>query len=368
MNKLIPIAKPQILKSDIKLSTQAIKRGWNEKHLYYVNKFENDFKKKISSKFAIATSSCTGAITLALSSLKMKKGSEIILSNINWIATVSPIVNLGFKPVFCDIDQKNWCISPDEIKKKITRNTSAIIITHLYGNLCDIENIKKILKRKSIYLIEDAAEALGSKKYNKYAGTFGDFGCFSFHASKLITTGEGGMLVTNNKKFYQIAKKLSNHGRSNKNYKSYIPDEIGHKFKMTNPQAALGISQLKRLDKLVEKKREIFSYYKKKLNFSFLKFNNEEINETNSYWLTSLFVKKKKFNFKKFRKYMLKNKVDVRNFFPPLSTLKMFKTKKKFPNSKIIFLNSFNLPSHLDLKKNEQNRIIFLIKNFFKKK
>ena len=326
MKKFIPIAKPQIFKSDINLATEAIKKGWNKKHVYYVNKFERSFKEKISSRFAIATSSCTGAITLALSSLKLKKGSEIILSNINWIATASPIVNLGYKPVFCDIDQKNWCISPDEIKKKITKNTSAIIITHLYGNLCNIKNIKKILKKKNIYLIEDAAEALGSKINNKYAGTFGDFGCYSFHASKLITTGEGGMLVTNNKRLFEIAKKLSNHGRSSKNYKSYFPDEIGHKFKMTNPQAALGISQLKRLDILVKKKREIFSYYKKKLNQSFFKFNNEESNETNSYWLTSLFIKNKKFNFLKFKKYMFKNKVDVRNFFPPLSTLKMFKT------------------------------------------
>ena len=366
MTKFIPIAKPHILKSDINLASKAIKDGWNKKHTYYLNKFENKFKKKISAKFAIATSSCTGALTLALASLKLKKGSEIILSNLNWIATVSPVVNLGYKPIFCDVDLKNWCISVDQIKKKITKKTAAVIFTHLYGNLCEIKKIKKYLKEKKIYIIEDAAEALGSKINGSYAGTFGDFGCFSFHASKTITTGEGGMLITNNSKLNKIAKKLSDHGRSKKNYKAYFADDIGFKFKMTNPQAALGISQISRLEKILNRKREIFNYYKKNIKYDFLDFNFEDNGVKNSYWLTSIHVRKKKFNFKKFQKYMMAKGVDIRGFFPPLSTLPMFKSKEIFKNSSILFSNSFNIPSHLSLTKLDQNKIINLINNYFK--
>ena len=263
MTKLIPIAKPQILKSDVNLASKAIKDGWDHKHVFYVDKFERKFKQKVSAKYAIATSSCTGALTLALASLKLKRGSEVILSNLNWIATVSPVVTLGYKPIFCDVDLKNWCISIEQIKKKITSKTKVVIFTHLYGNLCEISKIKKYLKKKNIYIIEDAAEALGSKINGLYAGTFGDFGCFSFHASKAITTGEGGMLITNNSKLNRVAKKLSNHGRSKKNYKAYFADEIGYKFKMTNFQAAMGISQIRRLDKIIKRKRQIFNYYKK---------------------------------------------------------------------------------------------------------
>ncbi len=366
MTKFIPIAKPHILKSDINLASKAIKDGWNKKHTYYLNKFENKFKKKISAKFAIATSSCTGALTLALASLKLKKGSEIILSNLNWIATVSPVVNLGYKPIFCDVDLKNWCISVDQIKKKITKKTAAVIFTHLYGNLCEINKIKKYLKEKKIYIIEDAAEALGSKINGSYAGTFGDFGCFSFHASKTITTGEGGMLITNNSKLNKIAKKLSDHGRSKKNYKAYFADDIGFKFKMTNPQAAIGISQISRLEKILNRKREIFNYYKKNIKYDFLDFNFEDNGVKNSYWLTSIHVRKKKFNFKKFQKYMMAKGVDIRGFFPPLSTLPMFKSKEIFKNSSILFSNSFNIPSHLSLTKLDQNKIINLINNYFK--
>ncbi len=365
MTKFIPIAKPQILKSDIDLASKALKDGWNKKHIFYLNKFENKFKKKLSAKYAIATSSCTGALTLALASLKLKKGSEIILSNLNWIATVSPVVNLGYKPIFCDVDLKNWCISTDQIKKKITKKTKAVIFTHLYGNLCEISKIKKYLKKKNIYIIEDAAEALGSKVNGLYAGTLGDFGCFSFHASKTITTGEGGMLITNNSKLNKIAKKLSNHGRSKKNYKAYFADDVGYKFKMTNPQAAMGISQISRLDKIIKRKREIFNYYKKNIKYDFLDFNFEESGLTNSYWLTSVHVKKKNFSFKKFKNYMMIKDVDIRSFFPPLSTLPMFKRKEKFKNSNILFSNSFNLPSYLSLTNSDQDRIINLVNNYF---
>ncbi len=368
MKKFIPIAKPCILKSDIKLGLKALSNGWNKNHSFYIKKFENDFKKKIHSNYSIATSSCTGALTIAIASLNLKKGSEIILSNINWIATVSPIVNLGFKPIFCDIEFKNWCIDPSKLKTLINKKTGAIIVTHLYGNLCDMKKIMKISKEKKIPVIEDAAEALGSKCKKKYAGTIGDIGCFSFHASKSLTTGEGGMMVTNKKKIYDQAKKLSDHGRSKDNYSSYLADEIGFKFKMTNFQAALGISQLKRFKKIILRKREIFKYYKKGLDDLNFNFNYQDKNDYNSYWLTSIYVNENKnFSFKNFRKYMLKGKVDVRNFFPPLSKLKMFNYKKNYKNSFIVSRNSFNIPSHIEITKKQMNMIIDLIKRYFQK-
>ena len=309
MAKFIPLTKPQILNTDVKLGYEALKKGWNTNHDFYIKKFENNFKKKIGCKYAVATSSCTGAITLALASLNIRKGSEVIISNLNWVATVSPIVQLGLKPIFCDIELKNWCIDPNKMENLINKNTGAIIVTHLYGNLCDMKKIMKIAEKKKLPVIEDAAEALGSKYRNKYAGAMGDIGCFSFHATKSLVTGEGGMLTTNKKNIYEKVRKLNNHGRSKSNHDFYLSNELGYKFKITNFQAALGISQLRRLEKIILKKRKIFEYYQKNLKMFNFKFNHQEDNEYNSYWLTSISVDKKyNFSFTKFRNYMKKKK------------------------------------------------------------
>ena len=220
MKNIISYSNAQLTKKDFIAVQNAIVGGWGANYNRYIKRFEKKFSKKINVKYGLATSSCTGAIHLAIS-FNLKKGSEVILADTNWVATLSPLIHLGLKPILVDVDIKSWCIDPIKIEEKINKNTSLIIATHLYGNICDMKKILKIAKRNNIYVLEDSAESLGSKINNKYCGTIADIGCFSFHGSKTITTGEGGMLVTNNKKLYEKSRILNEHGRTKKEHESF---------------------------------------------------------------------------------------------------------------------------------------------------
>lgn len=360
---MIPITKPYITSLDIKLVETSVKNGWGKKKDFFINKFEFNFSKFIGAKYSLATSSCTGALTLALASLNLKK-KDIIIADINWIAIISAIQINNLNPVFADIDESTWCLSPSDLKKKITKNTGAVIVTHLYGNIANIKEIKKICNENNIYLIEDAAEAMGSKLNNKYVGTFGDIGCFSFHGTKAITTGEGGMIVTNNNRIFKKIVFLNNHGISKK--KQFYCEQIGFKFKISNIQAALGISQLKKIIKIIKKKRKIFFLYKKLIDKSKFFMNYETKDHYNSFWMPTIVSKNKNFKRYKFINYLKKRGVDTRVFFYPLSHFKMFK-KEKNPNSYAIYKNGINLPSYYDLSPKKIAYISKCINNYFKK-
>ncbi len=359
--KRIPYASALVNKSDILEIYKAAKIGWGNKHSYFIEKFEENFRRKFNIKYSIATSSCTGAIMLALMSLGVKKGDEVILSDINWISPASIIKILGARCIFADINSNDWCIDPKSIEKKITKKTKVIIATHLYGNTCRMNEIKKIGKKHNIYILEDAAEAIGSKVKNKYAGTLGEIGVFSFHGTKTITTGEGGMLVTNNKKIFNKALLLSNSGRPTNRMKDFRAIVPGIKFKMTNIQAALGISQLKRFNSIIRKKIKIFNKYKTKLNKKFVTMNHKHKGDVNSYWMPTL-VFDKSLNINK--KYVLKKlssyNIDGRPFFDPISSLTFFK-KANNPVSYDISKRAINLPSFLTIKDREIKKITKII-------
>ncbi len=348
----IPITKPSIKRTEIKYILDAAKNGWGKNCYDYINKFEHKLSKYLGVKYVIATSSCFGAIYLSLKALNIKKGDEVILADINWIATVAPIVHLNAKPVFVDIDPVTWCVDPREVEKKINKNTKAIIAVHLYGNICDVKSLKTISKKYKIPLVEDAAEALGSSINKRKVGTFGDFGCYSFHGTKTITTGEGGALVTNNKKLYRIALKLSDHGKNEK--KQFWSDLIGFKFKMSNLQAALGYAQIMRINQILKKKIKIFNLYKKYLVSKNIFLNPTKKDEINSYWMPTIILKKslkikREHIFRNLKKY----NVDSRVFFYPLSILPMFRKIKKNKISYNIYKRGFNLPSYYDLSENK---------------
>ena len=364
MKNIISYSNAQLTKKDFIAVQNAIVGGWGANYNRYIKRFEKKFSKKINVKYGLATSSCTGAIHLAISSLNLKKGSEVILADTNWVATLSPLIHLGLKPILVDVDIKSWCIDPIKIDEKINKNTSLIIATHLYGNICDMKKILKIAKRNNIYVLEDSAESLGSKINNKYCGTIADIGCFSFHGSKTITTGEGGMLVTNNKKLYEKSRILNEHGRTKKEHESFTSSYAGYKFKMTSFQAALGMSQLENLESKVTKKRKIFHWYKQGLKDISVSMNIERPNEYNSYWMTNIvFDKKYKINIKSLIKFLKKKNIETRPFFPPLSKMRILK-KKGINNKNSIFLhnNSINLPSSLILNKKQ----IFFVCNEIK--
>jgi len=240
MKPRILYTKPSITELEVRYATDAAANGWGDHCYDYINRFEGAFKQHLGVQYAIATSSCTGALHMGMAALGIGPGDEVIMADTNWIATASPIVNLGAKPVFVDILEDTWCIDPDKAEAAITPRTKAIVAVHLYGNLCDMDRLLAIGEKHGIPVIEDAAEAIGSVWHGQRAGSMGKFGAFSFHGTKTMTTGEGGMFVTNDAELYERVLTLSNHGRARGQTKQFWPDAVGFKYKMSNIQAAIG--------------------------------------------------------------------------------------------------------------------------------
>lgn len=357
INKRILVSGPNITQKDIDYVAESVKYGWNENAYKYVTEFENKFKDYIGVKYALATSSCTGALHIALLALGIGSGDEVIIPDTSWIATVEPIFYVGAKPVYVDIDPETWCIDPDKIEEKITSKTKAIIPVHLYGHCSEMKKINKIAKKYHLSVIEDAAESLGGEYFGKKTGSIGDIGCFSFHGSKTLTTGEGGILLTNSQKIYNKAKFFYDHCKSSK--KPFWNLGIGYKYKMSNMQAALGTSQLSHLDKMVNWKRDIFFLYQKRLkNIPGLQLNVEKPGCKNTFWMVTVILDKK-FGIDKLTliSKLLEYNIDSRPFFYPLSSLPPLKTKVNNPVSYRLSKYGINLPCGQNLTEKEINYI-----------
>ena len=365
-NKKIPINKPSITHLEISYVNDAVANGWGETCYDYIYKFQDDFAKYQGNKFALATSSCTGAIHLALMAAGIEAGDEVIVPEITWIASVEPILYIGAKPVFVDVLKNTWCIDPTKIEEVITPKTKAIIPVHIYGNVCEMNEIMAIAKKNNLVVIEDAAEALGSEYKGKKAGSIGDAAVFSFHGTKTMTTGEGGMLVTNNKEIYEKAKILNDHGRNpnDPENKMFWMRDYGYKYKMSNLQAALGCAQIRRIEELINKKREIFGWYKDLLSNVPCSLNPEQKNNKNSYWLPTAIFEDPGFNREAFFNLMKENNIDSRPFFFPLSSLPMFEEKRQNVVSYDIYKRGVNLPSYHDISFEEVKKVCNIVIKF----
>ncbi|HBH32930.1 MAG: DegT/DnrJ/EryC1/StrS family aminotransferase [Desulfofustis sp. PB-SRB1] len=362
MKKKIYYTKPSITDLEISYATDAAANGWGDRCYDYIYRFEEAFKTHLGVTYAIATSSCTGALHMGMAALDIGPGDEVILADTNWIATAAPIVHLGATPVFVDILPDTWCIDPKLAEKAISPRTRAIIATHLYGNLCDMDALLAICEKHGIPIIEDAAEAIGSAYHGKRAGSVGTFGTFSFHGSKTITTGEGGMFVTNDGALYDRVLTLSNHGRSSRQTKQFWPDMIGYKYKMSNIQAAIGCAQMERIEELIIRKREILASYKNILNSSpLLSMNPEPPGVINGSWMpTVVFDQKTKITRTSLLEIFSTENIDVRVFFYPLSSFSFFNNNSLSSINKIAFdipNRSINLPSYHDISDDDIVRV-----------
>jgi len=361
----IVITKPSITDLEISYVNDAIATGWGNKCYDYIHRFERQFAEFEGTDFALATSSCTGAIHLALMALGVKAGDEVILPDITWIASVEPVLYIGAKPVMVDVLADTWCIDPAKVEAAITPRTKAIIVVHVYGNLVDMDAIMSIAKRHNLMVLEDAAEGLGSEYKGKKAGSIGNVGVFSFHGTKTISTGEGGMLVTDNPMVYERAKILNDHGRDPKLGKTFWMEDYGYKYKMSNLQAAMGCAQIERANELVSKKREIFTWYREYLANFPGKMNPELSGTINSYWMPTVIVDESIiFDREELFKYMKKNMVDSRPFFYPLSSLPMFENREENQVAYKIHDRGINLPSHHDMTKEDVSVVCSILKNF----
>lgn len=364
MKPRIHYTKPSITSLEVHYATDAAENGWGERCYDYIHKFEHLFAEHLGIEFAVATSSCTGALHMGMAALGIGPGDEVILADTNWVATAAPILSLGAKPIFIDILEDTWCINPALVERAITPRTKAIIAVHLYGNLCDMNELMAIGQRHGIPVIEDAAEAIGSIYHGKRAGTIGKFGAFSFHGTKTVTTGEGGMFVTSDPDLYEKVLTLSNHGRSRKQAKQFWPDVIGFKYKMSNIQAAMGCAQIERIEELISQKYKIFSYYLEGLRSCSGIFMNPELMNTKiGAWMpTVVFESNLGISREFLQSEFNRENIDARVFFYPLSSLKMFESRPDNFIAWDIPSRAINLPSFHDITQHEQDRVIKVVK------
>lgn len=363
MKPRIYYTKPSITELEIRYASDAAASGWGDKCYEYITRFEELFKNHLGVSHAIATSSCTGALHMGLAALGVGPGDEVIMADTNWIATAAPIVHLGAKPVFVDILPDSWCIDPELAEQAITPKTKAIIATHLYGNLCEMDRLLEIGKKHAIPVIEDAAEAIGSIYHGKRAGSMGRFGTFSFHGTKTITTGEGGMFVTNDPKLYEKVLTLSNHGRSKGQAKQFWPNMVGFKYKMSNIQAAVGCAQMERIAELTGRKREILATYRQSLiSFPGITMNPEPEGTINGAWMpTVVFASDSGITREKLQVAFAEENADARVFFWPLSSQPMFEPIKSNVNAWSIPGRAINLPSYYDITNSDICRVVAIV-------
>lgn len=359
MKPRIHYTKPSITDLEVRYAADAAANGWGEKCYEYINRFEEAFKTHLGVKYAIATSSCTGALHLGMAALGIGPGDEVIMADTNWIATASPVVHLGAKPVFVDILPDSWCLDPALVEQAITPRTKLIIAVHLYGNLCDMDALLAIGDKHGIPVIEDAAEAIGSIYHGQRAGSIGKFGAFSFHGSKTVTTGEGGMFVTSDSALYERVLTLNNHGRSREQPKQFWPDVIGFKYKMSNIQAAIGLAQMVRINELVARKREIMAYYRDALkSIKQVSLNPEPEGVVNAAWMpTAVFAPSMGMTREMLQRAFKDANIDARVFFHPLSSLPVFSEVAENTNAYDIASRAINLPSYHDMSQDDQQRV-----------
>lgn len=367
----IPVSEPQFLGNESIYLNDCINSGWISSGGKYVKLFEKKFLNLTKSNYCLSVTSGTTALHLALASLGIKKNDEIIVPNLTFIAPVNAVIYLGGKPVIVDVDKNNLCIDPNKIEKAITNKTKAIMLVYLYGHACDVDKIRAIAKRKKLFLIEDCAEGLGTYYKKKHVGNFGDVSTFSFFGNKTITTGEGGMICFKKKSHYEFAKKLRDHGMSDK--RKYWHEHVGFNYRMTNLQAAVGLAQMERINFFINKKRVMakkYRFYLHKSNYLF--FSKNFPNTKSSYWLYYIKLKKNISHLRdKIIHRLLENGIEARNCFYPVNLMPPY---KKYYSKKNNISNSLNLskciialPSSVNLVEKEIKNICLNIENILKK-
>lgn len=360
----IPISKPSISQLEIDYVTDAVKSTWISSLGKYIEQFESEFAKFCEAEYAISVSNGTVALHLALAAFGIGNGDEVIVPDISFIATANAVKHIGATPVFVDIDVKSLCIDPEKIEAAITSRTKAIIPVHLYGHPANMNRINEIARKYSLRVIEDAAEAHGAEVEGKRVGSLGHCATFSFYGNKNLTTGEGGMITTNDKSFAEKCKYLRDHAMSKE--KRYWHTELGFNFRMTNLQAALGCAQLERANEIFEDKERIFLEYQKHLcNFKEGLYLNRSYDWAKiSYWLVCLeFEGWTEDSRDVFMQRLKERGVDSRPYFYPMSMMPYFESVETNLVSYKKYQQGINLPTYFGLSNEDIALICEAIKS-----
>lgn len=362
---MIPWAKPYLFGNEKVYILDALYSTWISGGKY-VDKFESDFARLIGTKYAVTASNGTTALHLALLAAGIGPGDEVIVPGFTFVAPANTVLQTGAKPVYVDIDPKTWCIAVNEVETSITDKTKAIIPVHVYGNVCEMEALMKIAKDKGISLIEDVAEAVFSKYRGKFAGCFGDLGCFSFQATKTITMGEGGAVLTNDEKLSERMNILRNHGM--REGKRYWHDVVGYNYRLTNLQAALGCAQFENVDKIIAEKARVYKKYFENISnvpgidFQYIYKEVEPV-----IWAVAIKINRE--YFKGDRDFLimelLKRNIETRPGFYPFSVMPLYNAQP-LPIAESISRNIISLPSYPSLSDDDIDNICNQLKSLMK--
>ncbi|HOJ18057.1 MAG: DegT/DnrJ/EryC1/StrS aminotransferase family protein [Ignavibacteriales bacterium] len=364
MGYKVPIYQPSLSGNEKKYVNECLDSSWISSRGDFIGRFENEFIKYIGSNHAVSVSNGTVALHLALVTLGIGPGDEVIVPSFTYIASVSTICHAGATPVFVDSLYSSWQIDPAQIRKAITSKTRAIMVVHLYGQPCEMDEIVKIAKEFKLFVIEDCAEAFGSEYNGKRVGTFGDIACFSFYGNKTITTGEGGMVVTNDETLWDRAYHLRMHGLAK--YREYWHDVLGFNYRMTNICAAIGLAQLEKADEKISAKRKLAQKFMEILKEYPVDFHKEVQGTFHTYWMISILVENRNVR-EKLREQLKSDSIETRPTFYPVHTMPMFSQKyQKLPVAEDIGWRGINLPSFPTISDEQLELIAASFRKFFK--
>ena len=362
-----PINEPYLEGNELKYLQRCIQSGWISSEGPFVSKFEQKFCKSVNRKYGIAVSSGTAALDICFKIIDLKPGDEIIVPTFTIISCLNGIIAQGAKPIFVDLDPVTWNMNIKQIENKISKKTKAILVVHIYHFPVEMYPILKLKKKYNLKLIEDSAEMHGQKYLNKPCGSFGDLSTFSFYSNKNITTGEGGMIVTNNKKYDQLSRYYRNLCFSKKRF---IHKNIGWNYRFTNMQGAIGLAQLEKQNKISKTKREIgkmyIKYLEKNKNITIQPFKNSF--STNIFWVFGILINNKKIKIKSVLNHLSLNGIATRRFFYPLHLQpllpKKFKAKDDLNISENFYKNGFYVSTSLKLKMKDIKKICKIINDY----
>ncbi len=362
MDIKIPIYRPFLNGNEKKYVIECLDSSWISSKGEFVNKFESEFANFIDVKYATAVSNGTAALHLALLSLGIGKDDEVIVPTLTYIASVNSIKYTGANPVFVDSLRDTWQMNPDDIRKKITRNTKAIMAVHLYGHPCDMDQLTSICNEFDLFLIEDCAEAIGSKYKGRHVGTFGDIATFSFFGNKTITTGEGGMVVSNDETLFDRCVHFKGQGLAK--HRQYWHDVVGYNYRMTNICAAIGLAQLEQIEYFISRKKIIAEKYLEAFKGTNLEFHSAHEDVCHSYWMCSILVEKPE-EREMMRDFLAEKGIETRPLFYPIHTMPMFAEKyQKHSIAENLGWRGINLPSFPSITDEELEYVINCVKKF----
>ena len=356
LTKQIPVYQPSLHGNEKKYVLDCLDSSWISSKGRYINLFETGIANYLGVNHAASVCNGTVALHLALIALGIGPGDEVIVPTLTYIASVNAIAYTGATPVFVDSLMDSWQMNPADVRRKITANTKAVLCVHLYGHPCDMDSVLPIARENDLFVIEDCAESLGSLYKNQHTGSFGDIATFSFYGNKTISTGEGGMVVTNDETLFDRCMHFKGQGLAK--HRQYWHDVVGYNYRMTNICAAIGLAQLEQIDLFLAKKQQIAQWYREGLRGSAYTFHEPVGDVRHAYWMCSLLVANIR-DRDPLRDHLAQRGIETRPLFYPVHTMPMYSQKfARFKVAEDLGWRGINLPSYPDLSEQDTQYVI----------